>query len=67
LGLQTKVVIRNERRHILHEAERMRKDKDISEEEYSVIAAGIQRLTDHYIGEIDDMIEKKIAELSHPL
>lgn len=64
---QTKVAIRNERRHTLHEAERMRKDKDISEEEYSIIAAGVQRLTDHFIVEIDEMIEKKISELSHPL
>lgn len=64
--MQTKVVIRNERRHILHEAERMKKDKDISDEEFAAISAGIQRLTDQFVFEIDSMIERKISELSHP-
>lgn len=60
------MVIRNERRHILHEAERLKKDKDISDEEFTAISAGIQRLTDQFVDEIDSMIERKISQLSHP-
>jgi ribosome recycling factor len=39
------------------------KRKVMSEEEYSRIVASIRRLADQYIAEINDMTEKKIAEL----
>jgi ribosome recycling factor len=48
---------------VLDRAERYRKENYISEEEYSRIVASIRKLADQHIAEINDMTEKKMAEL----
>jgi ribosome recycling factor len=58
-----KIAVRNVRRHVKDEMERMKKDGDISEDELKRSEKELQKLTDHYVDEIDVMFSHKEKEL----
>jgi ribosome recycling factor len=59
-----RVAVRSVRRHAKQELEKMKKDHDLSEDEERAAESSLQKLTDKYIGEIDQNLEHKEAELS---
>ncbi|HEY8361337.1 MAG TPA: ribosome recycling factor [Tissierellaceae bacterium] len=58
-----KVAIRNIRRDILDRIKKMEKDKEISEDDRRLGEEEIQKITDKYIDEIDEITKKKEEEL----
>ncbi|HYN98851.1 MAG TPA: ribosome recycling factor [Actinomycetota bacterium] len=58
-----KIAVRNVRRHVKDEMEKMKKDGDISEDELKRSEKELQKLTDHYVEEIDTMFSHKEKEL----
>jgi ribosome recycling factor len=58
-----RVAIRNVRRHAKEEIERDHKAGDISEDDTRRAEKELQKLTDRFIGEIDDMLQRKETEL----
>ena len=58
-----RVSVRNVRRHSKESLERLEKDGDISEDDLRRSERELQRLTDHYIEEIDGLLEHKEKEL----
>jgi ribosome recycling factor len=58
-----RVSIRNIRRHAKEEIERDRKGGDVSEDDMRRGEKELQKLTDRFIGEVDDMLQRKEAEL----
>lgn len=62
-GEKGKVSIRNIRRDANDECKRALKDKLISEDEERRVQAEVQKITDHYIGEIDKTIAQKEKDL----
>lgn len=59
-----RVAIRNVRRHSKEEIEREQKAGTVSEDEMHRAEKELQRLTDRFIAEIDEMLARKEAELS---
>jgi len=62
-GEKARVSIRNARRDCLHAVKEMAKDKTISEDDERRAQGDVQKLTDAFIGRIDQMIETKEQEL----
>jgi ribosome recycling factor len=60
---QGRVSIRNIRRHAKEEIERDQKAGEVSEDDMRRAEKELQKLTDRFIGEIDDMLRRKEAEL----
>ncbi|MFN0314605.1 MAG: ribosome recycling factor [Burkholderiales bacterium] len=58
-----RVAARNVRRDANHHLKDLIKDKKISEDDERRGEADVQKLTDHYIGEIDKLLHTKEAEL----
>jgi ribosome recycling factor len=58
-----RVSIRNVRRHAKEEIERDQKAGDVSEDDMRRAEKELQKMTDRYIGEVDDMLQRKEAEL----
>jgi ribosome recycling factor len=58
-----RVAVRNVRRHIKEELERLKKDGEISEDDLSRSEKELQKLTDKHVAEIDEMVEHKEKEL----
>jgi ribosome recycling factor len=58
-----RVSIRNVRRHAKEEIERDQKDGDVSEDDMRRAEKELQKMTDRFIGEVDDMLQRKEAEL----
>lgn len=58
-----KIAVRNVRRHSKDEMEKMKKDGEISEDELKRSEKELQKLTDHYVEEIDAMFGHKEKEL----
>lgn len=58
-----KVAIRNIRRHSKDEMERMQRDSEISKDDLKRVEKELQKLTDHYVEEIDKMLSHKEHEL----
>lgn len=58
-----KVAIRNIRRDVNSDLKALLKDKDISEDEERRAVDDTQKLTDHYIKEVDAVLAKKESEL----
>jgi ribosome recycling factor len=58
-----RVSIRNVRRHAKEEIERDQKGGDVSEDDMRRAEKELQKLTDRFIGEVDDMLQRKEAEL----
>ena len=58
-----KIAVRNVRRHSKDEMEKMKKDGEISEDDLKRSEKELQKLTDHYVEEIDEMFGHKEKEL----
>lgn len=58
-----RVAIRNVRRHAKEEIERDNKAGDVSEDEVHRAEKELQKLTDRFVAEIDEMLGRKEAEL----
>jgi ribosome recycling factor len=58
-----RIAVRNVRRDANHHLKDLIKDKKISEDDERRGEADVQKLTDHYIGEIDRLLHTKEAEL----
>ncbi|HEX2258269.1 MAG TPA: ribosome recycling factor [Actinomycetota bacterium] len=58
-----RVAIRNIRRHSKDEMERMQRDSEISKDDLKRVEKELQKLTDHYVEEIDKMVSHKEQEL----
>jgi len=63
IGEDGKVAIRNIRRDANDKLKKAEKDKDISQDDQRKGADDIQKLTDKYISEIDDIVAKKEKEI----
>ncbi len=60
---QARVAVRNVRRDGMDVLKRMEKNHDISEDEARRLADEVQKLTDRFIKDIDELLEKKDAEI----
>lgn len=60
---QAKVAVRNIRRDANSDFKQLLKDKDITEDEAKEAEDRIQKLTDKYVGEVDQLLANKEAEL----
>ncbi len=60
---EAKVSIRNVRRDEMDRLKKLRKDKQISEDEASVVEEALQKLTDRYIKEADTIGQAKEQEM----
>jgi ribosome recycling factor len=58
-----RVSVRNVRRHAKEELERLQKDGEISEDDLARAEKELQKSTDRYVGEIDEMLRHKEHEL----
>lgn len=58
-----KIAVRNVRRHSKDEMEKLKKDGELSEDDLKRSEKELQRLTDHYVEEIDKMFLHKEQEL----
>lgn len=62
-GEQTKVAIRNLRRDANEALKRLVGDKEISEDDERRAQADIQKLTDKFVAEVDQVLQSKEAEI----
>jgi ribosome recycling factor len=62
-GEQTKVAIRNLRRDANEALKRLVNDKEISEDDERRAQADIQKLTDKFVSEVDQVLQSKEAEI----
>lgn len=62
-GEDAKVAVRNQRRDANDTLKKMMKDKEISEDEERRMQDDIQKLTDKFVSEIDNLIEQKEVEI----
>jgi ribosome recycling factor len=62
-GEQTKVAIRNLRRDANEALKRLVNDKEISEDDERRAQADIQKLTDKFVAEVDQVLQSKEAEI----
>ena len=60
---ESKVAIRNIRRDMMEEVKKQLKDSEISEDEERAKEEDIQKITDKFIGKIDEITDKKIDEI----
>ena len=60
---ESKVAIRNIRRDAVDEAKKLEKSGEYTEDDRKSSEADIQKLTDSYIEQIDDVTKKKEEEL----
>jgi ribosome recycling factor len=58
-----RVAIRNVRRDVNDHLKRMLKDHQVSEDDEKLAIAEVQKLTDHSIEQINDLLKKKEAEI----
>lgn len=63
LGEDAKVAIRNSRREAIDEAKKEHKASEITDDELKVIEEKIQKITDKYVANIDNIIENKEKEI----
>ncbi len=62
-GENAKVAIRNIRREAIDSFKKLSKSADISEDEIKDLEDDTQKLTDRYIKEVDQAVEKKTKEI----
>jgi ribosome recycling factor len=60
---ETRVAVRNVRRHEVDGAKKMQKDGDLPEDEAHKVTEEIQETTDEFIGKIDDAFKAKETEI----
>jgi ribosome recycling factor len=58
-----RVSIRNVRRDGMDSLKKMEKDGDISEDDHRSLSDEVQKLTDSYVGKVDDALKAKEAEI----
>ena len=63
IGEEFKVAVRNNRRDAIEHAKKMKKDKEISEDELFTIQESAQKETDSFIKQIDDTLAEKEKEV----
>ncbi len=63
LAEDTRVAIRAVRRDTIEEAKKLEKDKKISEDDTKLAQKKIQEITDEFIKKVDELFEKKQAEI----
>ena len=59
----SRIAVRNVRRHAMDNLKRADKDSEISEDEHREYAETIQELTDQYVKKIDESVENKEKEI----
>ncbi|MCC7058945.1 MAG: ribosome recycling factor, partial [Burkholderiaceae bacterium] len=62
-GEQAKVAVRNLRRDANEQLKKLLKDKQVSEDDERRAQDEVQKLTDHYVVEIDRMLAVKEQEI----
>ena len=62
-GEEAKVAVRNIRRDAIDNFKKQQKASEITEDDYKTIEKDIQKLTDDYIKEVDNITDKKEKEL----
>jgi ribosome recycling factor len=60
---EARVSVRNVRRDTLNDLRDLKEEKEISENQFYISQDDLQKLTDNYIAQIDDLGEKKEAEI----
>ena len=60
---ESRVAVRNIRRHSMDDLKKSEKEGNISEDEHRDYAEIIQQLTDEFIGKLDEALEKKEEEI----
>ncbi len=60
---EARVSVRNVRRDVQNDLRRLKEEKEISENQFYMSQDDLQKLTDNYIAQIDDLGEKKEAEI----
>ena len=58
-----KIALRNVRRDALKELEKLEKDKTLSEDSLEARKEAIQKLTDRFVKQVDDLADAKSKEL----
>lgn len=58
-----RVAVRNVRRDGMDGLKKMEKDGDISEDDHRSLADEVQKLTDSYVGKVDEALKNKEAEI----
>ncbi|MBX6423490.1 ribosome recycling factor [Thermosulfurimonas sp. F29] len=60
---EARVAIRNIRRELMDELKRMKKEGEISEDDFHRFQDQVQKLTDEFIGKIEEVLEEKEKEI----
>jgi len=63
LAEEAKVAVRNVRRDILHALRERKQAAELSEDDERHAEAELQKLTDRFVGEIDQLLKRKEAEI----
>ncbi len=62
-GENAKIAVRNIRRDAMHNVKELLKDKSITEDEERRAETDVQKLTDHWVAEVDAVVREKEKEL----
>ena len=60
---EARISVRNIRRHEVEAAKKLQKDGDLPEDDAHRLTADIQKITDEYVGKIDDAVKSKDVEI----
>lgn len=60
---EARISVRNVRRHEVEAAKKLQKDGDLPEDDAHRLTADVQKITDEYVGKIDDAVKSKDAEI----
>lgn len=63
LGEEGKVALRNERRSSIDDVKKLEKDKEITEDEKVSLEKEVQKVTDDFTAQIDELIDAKTEEI----
>jgi ribosome recycling factor len=63
MGEKAKIAIRNDRRDANDKIKRLEKEKEITQDESKAAQDNIQKLTDKYIANVDNILKEKEAEI----
>ena len=57
------MAVRNVRRDVLNDLRELKDEKEISENQFYISQDDLQKLTDKYVAQVDDLGQKKEAEI----
>ena len=60
---EARVAVRNVRRDVLNDLRELKDEKEISENQFYISQDDLQKLTDTYVAQVDDLGQKKEAEI----